>query len=199
MEYAYYIRREVWVARSDEKGNAKASQGGASDNRLHAFLFNYCSIGGHWVEKSMQSQFLSDFKTWLLSNRRLSTERSAASYVSRLKRAFRLWDKHSSFMRPIESNLNALALLSCTNAAACENIFITMLGYVGAEYAAGRWLYGATNDVATAVRTFHEFLASRFTGLSHTFARNSIHLKGWSNACWWSEVKTAPRAISGKT
>lgn len=114
----------------------------------------------------MESQILSDFRKWLLSNRRLSTEKSAASYVSRLKRAFRLWDNQSSFMKPIESNLNVLGVLCCTNAAACEKIFTQMLGYIGAEYAAGRWLYGPTNDVATAVRTFHEFLQSRCAALS---------------------------------
>lgn len=69
-------------------------------------------------------------------------------------------------MTPIESNLNVLGVLCCTNATACEKIFTTILGYIGAEYAAGRWLYGPANDVATAVRTFHEFLQSRCAALS---------------------------------
>lgn len=69
-------------------------------------------------------------------------------------------------MTPIESNLNVLGVLCCTNATACEKIFTTILGYIGAEYAAGRWLYGPANDVATAVRTFHEFLQSRCVALS---------------------------------
>ncbi len=109
---------------------------------------------------------LSDFKKWLLSKRGLTTAKSADSYVSRLKRAFRLWDNQSSFMTPIKSNLNVLGVLCCTNATACEKIFTTILGYIGAEYAAGRWLYGPANDVATAVRTFHEFLQSRCAALS---------------------------------
>ncbi len=69
-------------------------------------------------------------------------------------------------MTPIGSNLNVLGVLCCTNATACEKIFTTILGYIGAEYAAGRWLYGPANDVATAVRTFHEFLQSRCVALS---------------------------------
>lgn len=69
-------------------------------------------------------------------------------------------------MTPIGSNLNVLGVLCCTNATACEKIFTTILGYIGAEYAAGRWLYGPANDVATAVRTFHEFLQSRCAALS---------------------------------
>lgn len=114
----------------------------------------------------MESKMLSDFKKWLLSKRGLTTAKSADSYVSRLKRAFRLWDNQSSFMTPIKSNLNVLGVLCCTNATACEKIFTTILGYIGAEYAAGRWLYGPANDVATAVRTFHEFLQSRCAALS---------------------------------
>lgn len=114
----------------------------------------------------MESKMLSDFKNWLLSKRGLTTAKSADSYVSRLKRAFRLWDNQSSFMTPIKSNLNVLGVLCCTNATACEKIFTTILGYIGAEYAAGRWLYGPANDVATAVRTFHEFLQSRCAALS---------------------------------
>lgn len=114
----------------------------------------------------MENQILSDFREWLLSNRGLSTEKSAASYVSRLNRAFRLWDNQSSFMRPIKSNLNVLGVLCCINNTACEKIFIRLLGYIGAEYAAGRWLYGPTNDVETAVRTFHEFLMSRCAALA---------------------------------
>ena len=109
---------------------------------------------------------LSDFKKWLLSKRGLTTAKSADSYVSRLKRAFRLWDNQSSCMTPIKSTLNELGVLCCTNATACEKIFTTILGYIGAEYAAGRWLYGPANDVATAVRTFHEFLQSRCAALS---------------------------------
>ncbi|MBD5232542.1 MAG: hypothetical protein HDS65_00015 [Bacteroidales bacterium] len=106
------------------------------------------------------------FRKWLLSNKGLTSQRSAASYVSRLRRAFKLWDNQSTFLKPIESNLNALGVLCCTNAPACDKIFTTMLGYVGAEYACNRWPYDSTSDVATAVRTFHEFLASRCNSAS---------------------------------
>lgn len=114
----------------------------------------------------MNSKILSDFRNWLLSDKGLSTDMSAASYVSRLKRGLKLWDNHSSFMIPIESNLNVLGELCCTNVSACEKIFTQILGYIGAEYAAGRWPEGSTRDVATAVRTFHEFLKSRCAALS---------------------------------
>lgn len=114
----------------------------------------------------MENQILSDFKKWLLSSKGLTTEKSAASYVSRLKRAFQLWDSQASFMRPIEANIDGLGVLCCTAPTACENIFTQMLGYIGAEYAKGSWLYGPTNDVATAVRAFLDFLKSRCKALS---------------------------------
>ncbi len=82
-------------------------------------------------------------------------------------------------MTPIESNLNVLGVLCCTNATACEKIFTTILGYIGEEYAAGRWLYGPANDVATAVRTFYEFLQSRCVSLS---AGSSANVKASSIA-----------------
>lgn len=118
------------------------------------------------MQNQCYSQVLSHFRKWLLSHRGLTSEQSTASYVSRLKRAFRLWDNQSTFLRPIESNLNLLGVLCCTDPAACENIFTKMLGYVGAEYANNRWPYGSTSDVATAVRAFQDFLASRCVTLT---------------------------------
>ncbi|MDE6266502.1 MAG: hypothetical protein K2M07_04025 [Muribaculaceae bacterium] len=146
-------------------GNAKAAERGTGQQaRLHAFSFINQTIANVVSPKAklivMSANLLEMFQQWLIQNGITTTSHSTASYMTRLRKSFKIWNRKSKILVPIESNLGTLQYLVHNRPDLLDDLFNLMIRYVCDDFADGKISEGYKNDICTAVRRFQEYLTS---------------------------------------
>ena len=103
---------------------------------------------------------LEQFEQWLNQTMVTTTSKSTASYMTRIRKAFRIWNQKSNNLVPIENNFGTLLYLAQHHPNILDTLFDLMIRYVCDNFVQTKISEGYKNDICTAIRRFEEFLRS---------------------------------------